>query len=116
MRTPQQSGVRLSAPHCILTVGVDDPSVQAAIERVGLRVLRVRHPLPACQRILVMRPIVVVVGPMRAVDVEDVAARAAEVNARVIEVAVISEQRLTAVLQRVINAAVVERSALPALR
>jgi predicted transcriptional regulator len=97
-------------------VGVDEPSVQAAIESIGVPVLKVRHPLPACQRIHVTRPVVVVVGPMRAVDVECVAAAAAEVKARVVELAVIGEDRITTVLERVINAALVERSVLPALR
>lgn len=102
--------------HSILTVRVDEPSIHEAIERIGLQVLRVRHPLPACQRILVTRPLAVVVGPtMRAVDTEDVARAAAHVAARFIEVAAVGEDRLLTVLQRVIQAAVIERSVLPEL-
>jgi hypothetical protein len=116
VRTPLQSGVRLGAVHSILTVRVDESSIHEALESAGLLVLRVRHPLPACQRILVTRPIAVVVGPtLRAVDREDLARAAAHVKARLIEIAMVGEDRLVSVLQRVIQAAVIERSVLPEL-
>jgi len=115
MRSELRSGVRFAPSFTVLTVRIGEPSVYEAIEHLGLQVLRVRHPLPACQRILVTRPIAVIVGPtIRAADMDSIAQAAAEVGARVVEVSMVGEDRLAAVLQRVVSAAVVQRSALPA--
>jgi hypothetical protein len=109
VRTPLQSGVRLGSGACILTVRVDDPWTQATIERLGVPLLQVRHPLPACERILVNRPIVVVVGPkIRAQDMQCVARAAAEVHATLVEAAFVGEARLVSVLLRAIEAALAE--------
>jgi hypothetical protein len=115
MRLPLHSGVRLASSFTILTVRIGEPSVYEAIARLGLRVLQVRHPLPACQRIVVTRPVAVVVGPtIRATDMDCIARAAAEVEARLVELAMVGEDRIAAVLQRVVSAVVVERSSLPA--
>jgi hypothetical protein len=114
VRTPLQSEVRLSSRASILTVRVVDPWTQATIESFGLPLLRVRHPLPACERILVTRPIVVVIGPtIRPADVELVARAAAKVNARVVEAASVGETQLVSVLRRAINAALTEQACVP---
>jgi hypothetical protein len=113
MRSQFPSGVRFAPSFTVLTVRIGEPSVYGAIERLGLQVLRVRHPLPACQRIRVTRPIAVIVGPtIRAADMDCIAQAAAEVEARMVELTVVGEDRLGAVLQRVVGAVVVQRSSL----
>ncbi len=49
-------------------------------------VLRVRHPLPACERVRTMRPLVVVVGPTVArLDIDALVHAAREAEAEVVE-------------------------------
>ena len=113
-RSLLRSGVRLAQPFSVLTVRVEEPSLHEAIESLGVRVLRVLHPLPACERIRVNRPIAVVVGSMiRAEDMECVSKAAAEVEARLVEVGLVGADQLVGVLQRVLNSVVVRRSVLP---
>jgi hypothetical protein len=115
MRSLLRSGVRFAPSLTVLTVRVGEPSVYETIEHLGLQVLRVRHPLPACQRILITRPIAVIVGPtIRVADMDCIAQAAAQVEARMVELSVVGEDRVGAVLQRVVSAAIVQRSALPA--
>jgi hypothetical protein len=60
-----QSDVRLRKP-CIMLVGIDagaEPAELGLEDLAGsLRVVRVRYPLPACERMLVVRPLVVILG------------------------------------------------------
>ncbi len=60
-----QSYVRARKP-CIMLVGIDagaEPAELGLEDLAGaLCVVRVRHPLPACERMLVLRPLVVILG------------------------------------------------------
>jgi hypothetical protein len=105
-----QSGVRLGSATSILTVGIDDASTLAAIQGIGLPVMRVRYALPACERIRVNRPIVVVIGAtIRAVDVERVATAAAQVDAQVVEIGFIGKGQLRIVLGPIVEAILAEQ-------
>jgi hypothetical protein len=56
------------------------------LDELNVEVLRVRHPLPACQRMEVTRPLIVVLGEeVRAVDVAFVKRTAREIGARVVQ-------------------------------
>jgi hypothetical protein len=56
------------------------------VEEMGGRVLRVRHPLPACQRMQVMRPLVVIVGEsVRAQDCELLIDQARAIGAAIVQ-------------------------------
>jgi hypothetical protein len=60
-----QSVVRLRALPRVMLVRLEpgeEPS-ELGLVRLPVSVLRVRHPLPACERMRVMRPQVVIVGP-----------------------------------------------------
>jgi len=86
VRPPAQSGIAFGRSARLLTVRLEDPSTRAALSAVGLEVLYVRHPLPACERIRVTKPLVVVIGPsVRSFDVDLVVEAASLVSAPVIE-------------------------------
>jgi hypothetical protein len=55
----------LSAAPSIMLVQVEpgDEPRELALAELPVRVLRVRYPLPACVRMLVMRPLAVIIGP-----------------------------------------------------
>lgn len=61
-----ESDTRLRLP-CIMLVGIgagEEPPELGLRELTGaLRVVRVRHALPACQRMMILHPLVVIVGP-----------------------------------------------------
>jgi hypothetical protein len=64
------------------------PETEALLDgaSLGLIVLRTRHPIPACQRARIMRPIVIVLGPdIRQADAALLWHEAASMNAGVIE-------------------------------
>jgi hypothetical protein len=82
------SGVRLKASTCILFVRVlpdEESACMAALADGTARALRVRHPLPACERIRVVRPAVVVIGRMRDEDAGLVRDAAREVGSEVVD-------------------------------
>jgi hypothetical protein len=60
-----QSDVRVRKP-CLMLIGIepgDEPAELGLQELAGaLRVVRVRHALPACHRMLIVQPVVVIVG------------------------------------------------------
>ncbi|HEY8090561.1 MAG TPA: hypothetical protein VIF09_22020, partial [Polyangiaceae bacterium] len=60
--TPRSSGVWLKGP-CVMLVRIEDVAELPELDLEGrrLRVVRVRHPLPACQRMVVLQPRVVIV-------------------------------------------------------
>jgi hypothetical protein len=66
-----------------------DPAAEPkdlGVEEAGGRVLRVRHPLPACQRMQVMRPLVVIVGEsVRAQDTELLIEQARAIGAAIVQ-------------------------------
>ena len=51
-------------PPSVMLVRIEpgDEPAELGLEELGVRVLRVRHPIPACQRMRITRPFVVVVG------------------------------------------------------
>jgi hypothetical protein len=56
------------------------------LDDLDVEVLRVRHPLPACQRMEVTRPVIVVLGEeVRPIDVAFVKRTAREIGARVVQ-------------------------------
>jgi hypothetical protein len=82
------SGVRLKASTCILFVRVlpdEESACMASLADGTARALRVRHPLPACERIRVVRPQVVVIGRMRDEDAGLLWDVAREVGCEVVE-------------------------------
>ncbi len=46
----------------LVRVAPEDEPEELGLEDLPVRVLRVRHPVPACQRMSVTRPLVVIVG------------------------------------------------------
>jgi hypothetical protein len=106
VRPPFQSGVHYQrrAAVRILTVRLDDPWMHAAVESVGAEVLRVRHPLPACERIRVNEPAVVVVGPtVQWRDYLLLVAAAASVGAAIIEARLATEHSLVSDLRMAVD-------------
>jgi hypothetical protein len=64
-RERAQSVVRVRACPRVMLVRLEpgeEPS-ELGLARLPVSLLRVRHPLPACERMRVMRPLVVIVGP-----------------------------------------------------
>lgn len=60
-----ESHVRIRKPSIMLVriePGEEPPELGLADMSVAVRVLRVRHPIPACQRMQIVRPLVVIVG------------------------------------------------------
>jgi hypothetical protein len=69
----------------VMLVRVDDPEIAQIATAVASRVLRVRHPIPACQRVGVTRPLVIVLGPnVRSADAHLVLEAADQVSAEVV--------------------------------
>jgi hypothetical protein len=80
--------LRLRKATSIMLVVVDDAEQAVTIDWTELahRVLRVRQPIPACERMRIMRPRVVVVGPTVAGrDVEQLRDTAREIGCEVVE-------------------------------
>jgi hypothetical protein len=59
----RSSGVWLKGP-CVMLVRIEHAAELPELDEEGrrLRVVRVRHPVPACQRMAVLQPRVVIVG------------------------------------------------------
>jgi hypothetical protein len=101
------SGLRLKASTCILLVRAhpdEEARCLAALDDLTARVLRVRHPLPACQRIRVVRPTVVVVGRgVRDEDARLLIDAAREAGSEVVELgAFVAPWALEEVLRRAV--------------
>jgi hypothetical protein len=60
---PLRNGDTLPRSVMLVRVERDEEPADFTATDPGLRVLRVKHPLPACVRMGVMRPLVIVVGP-----------------------------------------------------
>jgi len=119
LRLPLRSGVSFGRTLSVLTVRLDDPWAQSAVQSLGFRVLQVRHPLPACERIRVTQPLAVVVGAAVRPDDQVLIARAAgEVGAPVIVASFAEDSRLVHRVRCEIEAILLERAdrsaALPA--
>lgn len=46
----------------LVRVAPQEEPEELGLAELGVRVLRVRHPVPACQRMIIMRPLVVIIG------------------------------------------------------
>lgn len=104
------SGLRLKASACILLVRVpadDEAACVAALDDMTARVLRVRHPLPACERVRVVRPAVVVIGRgVRDDDARLLIDAAREAGAEVVELgAFVAPRALREALRRAVGRA-----------
>lgn len=85
MRERFESGVR-EAPLAVMLVRVSDEA-EAELSPLPLRLLKVRHPLPALVRMEVVRPLVIVVGDrVRTQDFWAICAKANEIGAEVVRV------------------------------
>jgi hypothetical protein len=72
----------------IMLVRVDDAEQTAGwgLEELGVDVLRVRHPLPACARMHVTRPKIVILGEdIRPIDVAFIKRTAREIGAKIVQ-------------------------------
>ena len=74
----------------IMLVRIERQDVQAAnwgLEDLDAEVLHVKHPLPACERMRVTRPVIVIIGEeVRPVDVAFIKRAARETGARVVQI------------------------------
>lgn len=71
----------------VMLVRMEPPSNQQwGLDDLGVEILRVRHPLPACARMAVTRPFLVIVGQeVRSIDVAFVKRAAREIGAKVVQ-------------------------------
>jgi hypothetical protein len=105
----RQSGIDFSPAVRVLTIRADEWT-QSILDGAGAEMLKVRHPVPACTRIEVTRPAVVVVGTtVQWRDFLLVMAAAASVGARVIELRFSSERSLRRELSEAIDATIAQR-------
>lgn len=93
----RDSFVRLQ-PDVVMLVRVEAWEEQMLLLRdVGARVVRVRHPLPACDRMRVTKPAVIIVGAgVRPQDFERLVDEAYELRAAVLQVGHVPWGRLRA--------------------
>ncbi len=95
---------------CLMLVRVEPAEEAAArleLGRLSARVLRVRSALPACERMRIMRPAVIIIGPtVSERDVEALGAVAREIGCLVVELAVyVAPAALHQVLRRALAGA-----------
>jgi hypothetical protein len=94
-------------PSVLLVRVAADEEADSGVNELALRVLRVRHPLPARERIRVMRPSLIVVGRgVREVDVDLLRDGAREIGAETLELgSFVSRSALEEALRRAIRLA-----------
>lgn len=85
--SPRDSFVRLQ-PDAVMLVRVEPWEESMLLLRdLGAEVVRVRHPLPACERMRVTKPAVIIVGAgVRAKDFELMVDEAYELRAAVLQI------------------------------
>lgn len=86
VRGQRNSGVWLKGP-CVMLVRIDPGAELPEFDLEGrrLQVVRVRHPVPACQRMGILRPRIVVVGEsVREWDVALLQGQAKKIGAAVL--------------------------------
>jgi hypothetical protein len=85
---PRKQSQVFAKPPCVMLVRIaegEEPR-ELGLREMRAKVLRVRHPLPACERIRVLRPSVVVVGPnVRSDDLAKLAAAARDAKAAILQ-------------------------------
>jgi hypothetical protein len=86
--TKRISYVRIRPRIMLIRIEPKAPEVSEwGLGQLDAEVLHVRHPLPACERMRITRPVVVVVGEdVRPVDVAFIKRAAREIGARVVQV------------------------------
>jgi hypothetical protein len=71
---------------CVMLVRVESPEVVRALERFHVQVLHVRQVIPACERMRVTKPLLVLLGDsLRSEDVHELYERAMELDADVLQ-------------------------------
>ena len=85
---------------------------ELALEELDADVVRVRHPLPACARIRVVRPLVVILNAeVRAQDVAFVRRTATEIGAKVLQLGpIVSRSAMREWLRDALDEAMRERA------
>ncbi len=70
----------------LVRVGSPEENAYWGLDELGVDVLRVRHPLPACARMQVTRPKVVILGEdIRPMDVAFIKRTAREIGAKIVQ-------------------------------
>jgi hypothetical protein len=103
-RDPQASGVRFRQLPPIMLVRVpEDVEAQLELSSLAVRVLRVRHPLPACHRAHITRPSVIVIGGgVRSVDADLLSTEAVRIRAAVLDMSWVPAKTVAARLRTLI--------------
>jgi hypothetical protein len=104
----KSSGVRRNVRDCVLLVHVDpdDEAETLGLDELAVRILRVRHPLPACERIRVVRPLAVVIGHgVRGLDLDLVRDAAHEVGGEIVELEAVARSALREEVRRAVDRA-----------
>jgi hypothetical protein len=82
----RDSFIRMKPLVMLVRIEPGEEPKELALDELGADVVRVRHPLPACARLRVVRPMVVIVNAeIRAQDVAFVRRAASEIGARVLQ-------------------------------
>jgi hypothetical protein len=83
---PRISYIRFRPRIMLVRIEREAEPTEWGLNGLDVEILRVRHPLPACARMQVTRPFVVIVGQdVRAVDVAFIKRTAHQIGARVIQ-------------------------------
>jgi hypothetical protein len=98
-------------PLCIMLVRMGD-ELDLGLEGLAVDVLRVKHPLPACERMRITRPLVVVVGSgIPEKDLERLALVARETGCEILECdAFVSHAAVKSALRRAVARAIARRT------
>jgi hypothetical protein len=90
VRPPTPSSIRVRNLPSVMLVRVDSPEVVRALERFG-----VRQVIPACERMRIMKPMLVLIGEdLRSEDVCYLYERAVELDADVLQPHLIPRSQL----------------------
>jgi hypothetical protein len=104
----KSSGVRRSVLACVLLVHVEpeEESEKLGLDELAVDVLRVRHPLPACERVRVVRPLVVVIGHgVRDSDLDLLRDAARDIGCEIIELGALPRPALREEVRRAVDRA-----------
>jgi hypothetical protein len=82
----RDSFIRMKPLVMLVRIEPGEEPRELGLDELGVDVVRVRHPLPACERLRVVRPMVVIVNAqVRPQDVAFVRRAASEIGARVLQ-------------------------------
>jgi hypothetical protein len=82
----RDSYIRMKPLVMLVRIEPGEEPRELGLDELGVEVVRVRHPLPACARLRVLRPMVVIVNSeIRPQDVAFVRRAASEIGARVLQ-------------------------------